>query len=173
MLSNELIEALKKPFKITAFSILNFTNPGMVNIQIDISTKKRMIFKNASSVKVNHYCNSVSERSWIIIEDISSTQMEDVNYHIEISDNIAEFYCKEILGGNIPYKTFNAEHNQLTYKIEEDIPEVGAYLYVFNNNSCVNDFLQNTIQDCKNFALDEFGVPLDKWVEIDLNNRNL
>ena len=50
------------------------------------------------------------------------------------------------------------------FKIEEDYPEVGVYLYVYENGYCVKDYLQNDIDTCKALALEEYNVPLDSWV---------
>jgi len=51
----------------------------------------------------------------------------------------------------------------MVFRIEEDAPEVGAYLYVYENGQCVYDYLQDSIEMCKEFALEEFSVPLDSW----------
>ena len=50
-----------------------------------------------------------------------------------------------------------------TFQIKEDLPDVGVYLYCYENNFCFADYLQNTIEDCKEYAFQEFGVPLDSW----------
>ena len=39
------------------------------------------------------------------------------------------------------FKVFEAEHNNLDFKIEEDYPEVEIYLYVYENGNCIRDFL--------------------------------
>ena len=62
------------------------------------------------------------------------------------------------------FKVFRAEHNGLRFEIEEDLPLVGAYLYVFEGETVLYDFLQNTIDICKEQALEEFSVPQDAWV---------
>jgi hypothetical protein len=64
------------------------------------------------------------------------------------------------------YRIFEAEHNSLKYRIEEDYPEIGAYLWVFKDGKDIMDYLQNDISICKSFALKHFGVPLDVWKEI-------
>lgn len=61
-------------------------------------------------------------------------------------------------------KVFEVKHNNLVFKIEEDYPEVGVYLYVYENGNCIRDFLQNDINTCKDLAYEEYRVPLDKWV---------
>ncbi|MCP3660684.1 MAG: hypothetical protein GY830_10405 [Bacteroidetes bacterium] len=61
------------------------------------------------------------------------------------------------------YKVFFLEYNNYTFKIEEDNPEVGVYLYVFKNDKCIKDYLQNTVQDCKEIALEDYGVPIKEW----------
>ena len=63
-------------------------------------------------------------------------------------------------------KTFKIEHNGLSFKIEEDYPEVGTYLYVFKNNKCIKDYLQNTVLDCKEIAFEQYGVPINNWEEV-------
>lgn len=61
-----------------------------------------------------------------------------------------------------------AEHEGRVFKIEEDCPEVGAYLFVYENGKCVKDFLQDNIEICKSQALEDYGVALDKWkLEVD------
>ena len=64
------------------------------------------------------------------------------------------------------FQHWRAEHSGCRYEIEEDLPRVGAYLYVYNDGSGTpsQDYLQNSIQICKGQALDDFGVPLESWV---------
>ena len=64
------------------------------------------------------------------------------------------------------WKIFKTEHDGLTFKIEEDFPEVGVYLYVYEKEKCIKDFLQNTILDCKQVAFEKYRVPMDKWEEV-------
>lgn len=61
------------------------------------------------------------------------------------------------------FKVFEVEYNGHNFKIEEDLPEVGVYLYVYCNNQCIMDILQNSIEICKEVALEKFGVPLENW----------
>jgi hypothetical protein len=65
----------------------------------------------------------------------------------------------------INFRKFEVEHNGLMFQIEEDFPEVGVYLYVYQNEECIKDFLQNSIDVCKRLALEDYGVPLEKWFE--------
>jgi hypothetical protein len=64
-----------------------------------------------------------------------------------------------------------AEYNQLKFIIEEDLPEVGFYLYVYQNEKCIRDYLQDDLAACKSFALAEFGVPLDAWQPISKESK--
>jgi hypothetical protein len=64
------------------------------------------------------------------------------------------------------YKIFEAKYNDKVFRIEEDYPAVGSYLYVYENGKCVKDYLQNSFSECMDFASEEFGVPLEMWVEI-------
>lgn len=64
-------------------------------------------------------------------------------------------------------KELEIEFKGVLFKIEEDHPEVGAYLYLYKDGKCIKDFLQNDIENCKQFALDEYGVPKEIWKEND------
>jgi hypothetical protein len=61
------------------------------------------------------------------------------------------------------FKVFETVWDNATYVIEEDSPAVGAYLYCYENEVCVGDFLQNSIEDCIAFAFVEFGIPVESW----------
>jgi hypothetical protein len=56
-----------------------------------------------------------------------------------------------------------AAHNGSEFKIVPDKPEVGVYLYVYDDGRCVRDELQNDVQTCKDVAFEEYGVPRDAW----------
>lgn len=61
------------------------------------------------------------------------------------------------------FQILETDFNGRKFKIEEDYPEVGAYLYVYEGEKCVKDYLQNDIEACKEIAFEDFKVPLDKW----------
>lgn len=46
--------------------------------------------------------------------------------------------------------------------------ERGFYLYVYDGKTGINthDYLQDTLDIAKQQALEDFGVPLDSWVEV-------
>ena len=50
-----------------------------------------------------------------------------------------------------------------TYRIDDDFPEIGAYLRVFERDVDLCDYLQDDVQACKDFAMEEYGVPIDAW----------
>ncbi len=50
--------------------------------------------------------------------------------------------------------------------IEEDLPEVGFYLYIWQNGIGQFEYLQDTVDICKYQAFEEFGIPLDCWEEV-------
>lgn len=56
-----------------------------------------------------------------------------------------------------------AEYNSLTFIIEADLPEVGVYLYVYENGRCIYDYLQGSIEMCREFAFEKFNVPKNIW----------
>jgi hypothetical protein len=61
------------------------------------------------------------------------------------------------------FKILTTEFNGRKFKIEEDYPEVGLYLYVYEAEKCIKDYLQNDIEICKQIAFEDYKVPLDKW----------
>ncbi len=61
------------------------------------------------------------------------------------------------------FKTFEIEYGGFLFKIEEDYPEVGVYLYVYENGKCIKDYLQNNIEACKEIAFEEYEVPIGVW----------
>ncbi len=60
-------------------------------------------------------------------------------------------------------KRLTAEYCGIACEIEEDKPDVGAYLYIFLPDGTQYDYLQNSVLDCQEFALEECGVPMDHW----------
>ena len=62
------------------------------------------------------------------------------------------------------FKIFEAQYENKFLKIEEDYPEVGVYLYVFENGKCIKDYLQNDIETCKLIAFEEYNIPQNSWV---------
>lgn len=48
--------------------------------------------------------------------------------------------------------------------IEEDLPDVGAYLYVYNQRKeCTADYLQDDVNACKDMAYTLYGVTDEEW----------
>jgi hypothetical protein len=64
-----------------------------------------------------------------------------------------------------PRRRWQAEHEERSFVIEEDNPDVGFYLYVYDGGRCVRDELQDDIAICKDIALRDYGVPRDQWIE--------
>jgi hypothetical protein len=56
-----------------------------------------------------------------------------------------------------------ATQGGLRFMIEEDNPDVGAYLYVYDGAKCIRDDLQDDVATCKQVALEEYGVSLAQW----------
>jgi hypothetical protein len=65
------------------------------------------------------------------------------------------------------FKSWQLIKEKKTFRIVEDNPDVGAYLYVFEEDKCVFDYLQKDVDTCKALALEEFAVELDSWIEIE------
>lgn len=58
-----------------------------------------------------------------------------------------------------------AENNGLRFEIVEDNPDVGFYLYVYDGDRCIADYLQNDEETCKQVALEDYGVEFLLWRE--------
>lgn len=63
------------------------------------------------------------------------------------------------------FNKITSKHKNLIFIIEEDFPEIGTYLYVYENGKCIKDSLQDNISTCKEFAFEEYGVPTESWKE--------
>ena len=51
--------------------------------------------------------------------------------------------------------------------IEEDLPDIGAYLYVYNRQGeCIADFLQDDAESCKRQAYDLYRVAHNSWTAL-------
>ena len=64
------------------------------------------------------------------------------------------------------FKKYTTEFNGKRFVIDEDLPDVGAYLYIYEGEKCIQDTLQDTVEMCKEVALEDFDVPLNGWKEV-------
>ena len=69
------------------------------------------------------------------------------------------------MAGAKKFQKFVMERGNRRFVIEEDLPAVGWYLYVFLDGKCVNDYLQDTLDKAKEFAFEEFGISAIGWKE--------
>ena len=67
---------------------------------------------------------------------------------------------------NKRFKIFEAKYNGKIFRIEEDLPGVGAYLLILENGKIKADYLQDSIEICKRHAAESFNVPIKSWVFI-------
>ncbi len=70
------------------------------------------------------------------------------------------------------FKILGCKYNDKTFKIEEDLPDVGWYLKVFNDEAnCIADHLQENLEILIDFAFEKYQIPKDLWTEkIDIND---
>jgi len=59
-------------------------------------------------------------------------------------------------------QTLSAEHGGRRFRIVQDA-SVGFYLYVYDGDRCTHDHLQDSLDAARDFARDEFGVPVQSW----------
>lgn len=64
-------------------------------------------------------------------------------------------------------KKYQSDFKEKKYVIEEDMPEVGWYLYIFDKSGkCIADYLQDNFKIVVDFAEEEFKIPKESWKEI-------
>ncbi|MFK7981855.1 MAG: hypothetical protein AB8G86_17875 [Saprospiraceae bacterium] len=64
------------------------------------------------------------------------------------------------------YKKYQCKFKEKTYIIEEDLPEVGWYFYVFDKSGkCIADYLQDSYKIIIEFAEENFQIPKENWKE--------
>jgi hypothetical protein len=59
-------------------------------------------------------------------------------------------------------QTFSAEHSGRRFRIVQD-STAGFYLYVYDGAKCTHDYLQDSLDAAREFARDEFAVPVQSW----------
>lgn len=70
------------------------------------------------------------------------------------------------------YKILECEFGDKRFKIQEDLADVGWYLYVYDkNDKCVSDYLQDNLKSAIDFAFEEFQIPKVCWFGLDLRNK--
>ena len=52
------------------------------------------------------------------------------------------------------------------FEIERD-PFVGFYLYVFEDDKCTHDYLQDTLEIAIDCAWEDYGVSKDAWKKVE------
>jgi hypothetical protein len=52
------------------------------------------------------------------------------------------------------------------FVIEQD-DAAGFYLYVYENDYCIRDHLQDTLEVTIDVALEDYGVPKESWKRLD------
>ena len=58
----------------------------------------------------------------------------------------------------------NKDFGSEQFKIEEDLPGVGWYVYRFDKlGNCTHDYLQDDLEMAIKCAEEEFGVPPENW----------
>jgi len=53
-----------------------------------------------------------------------------------------------------------------SYEIKHD-PFVGFYLYVFEEEKCIHDHLQDTLEIAMECAWEDYGVPKNAWKKLE------
>lgn len=67
---------------------------------------------------------------------------------------------------NVKWKAKSNSTKNRYYEIKYD-PNVGFYFYVFENDKCIHDYLQDTLELAMECALEDFGVPKEAWEKVE------
>lgn len=100
-----IIEILNSRFNILQVVIKNFTIlDSNLEILIKINSSefgiKTILFDKVSNININSDYYFCSDKSSIIIEDLSLAQIEGVTYKVAIAEDSMIFYCKNIILNN-------------------------------------------------------------------------
>lgn len=115
---------------------------------------------------------------FIIVEDLPNIGFylyiykDDKNIRDELQDTLQICKMSAFEDWGVPYNAwkelnwikllaFNKDGLKLI--IEEDLPHIGFYLYIYKNDECIRDERQDTIKICKKRAFEEWGVPYNEW----------
>jgi len=72
---------------------------------------------------------------------------------------------------NSKFDILKCKFGDKRFKIKEDLPDIGWYLYVYNeNNKCIADHLQGSLEMVIDFAFEEYQIPKTNWIDIKIIN---
>ena len=64
------------------------------------------------------------------------------------------------------WRANSESHKSRFYEIRHD-PSVGFYLYVFEGDNCIRDYLQDTLEIAMECALEDYGVSKNAWKKVE------
>lgn len=65
------------------------------------------------------------------------------------------------------------KNEKYIFTIEQDSPEIGYYLYVYESGKCIKDHLQDSVEVLKEIALDFYSVPIEGWTEYNITMSDI
>ncbi len=69
------------------------------------------------------------------------------------------------------FKILECKLGDKRFKIEEDLPDVGWYLYVYDlNDKCIADHLQDNLEMIIDFAFEEYQIPKANWIDSEIRS---
>lgn len=69
------------------------------------------------------------------------------------------------------FKILECKFGDKRFKIEEDLPDVGWYLYVYDlNGKCIADHLQDDFETIIDFAFEEYQIPKTNWIDSEIRS---
>ncbi|QCK16105.1 hypothetical protein [Mangrovivirga cuniculi] len=69
------------------------------------------------------------------------------------------------------FKILECKFGDKRFKIEEDLPDVGWYLYAYDlNDKCLADHLQDDFETIIDFAFEEYQIPKTNWIDSEIRS---
>ena len=69
------------------------------------------------------------------------------------------------------FQKLTAQNDSVKCVIEQDLPSVGWYLFVYKNGQMIDEHLQDDLAICKDIAATDYGIPIDTWLNVNDNTH--
>ena len=61
------------------------------------------------------------------------------------------------------FRIYEVSKLNFRFRIEEDLPGIGWYIYIYKDDILLYDYLQDTLEVSKNFVNDRYEINDDDW----------
>lgn len=129
-----------------------------------LGTIKPHLWKAATILHIVFMLGLAFGRALSMLVDGIPSQAYVTGFVLELILGIYSVFQFRKYGREKVFRSLIAEHKGNTYKIQEDLPDIGWYLFQYDTaNQCTHDTLQDNLASAMSYAEEEFGVPLLAW----------